>query len=187
LRAIEVDGSGRARGVVWVDRESGTEMRARSVGISVCFGLGPACCCSPARRAARTAWAQVRAPSDATSWTMTKAEGVGPRMPPGPVPVEGRCLYLPRFDARDLSAPSPGRGFGVQVYQLQAPGNQSYFIAVAFAEMLPRPENRETLHATKRDAWGTPILHIDCVYSRAELALAAKQTAALRAVAEVAA
>lgn len=31
-----------------------------------------------------------------------------------------------------------------------------------FGEMLPHPDNRVTLHATKRDKWGIPLVHIDC-------------------------
>jgi choline dehydrogenase-like flavoprotein len=31
-----------------------------------------------------------------------------------------------------------------------------------FGEMLPRPENRVTLHATRKDKWGIPIVHIEC-------------------------
>jgi choline dehydrogenase-like flavoprotein len=28
--------------------------------------------------------------------------------------------------------------------------------------MLPRPDNRVTLHPTRKDKWGIPIVHIDC-------------------------
>lgn len=31
-----------------------------------------------------------------------------------------------------------------------------------FAEMLPNPSNRVTLHPTRKDRWGMPIVHIDC-------------------------
>ena len=31
-----------------------------------------------------------------------------------------------------------------------------------FGEMLPNPENRVTLHATKKDEWGLPVLNIHC-------------------------
>jgi len=33
-----------------------------------------------------------------------------------------------------------------------------------FGEMLPNPDNRVTLHATKTDEWGIPQLRIDCVH-----------------------
>jgi choline dehydrogenase-like flavoprotein len=31
-----------------------------------------------------------------------------------------------------------------------------------FGEMLPRPDNRITLHPTRVDKWGIPLVHIDC-------------------------
>jgi choline dehydrogenase-like flavoprotein len=33
-----------------------------------------------------------------------------------------------------------------------------------FGEMLPDPNNRVTLHPSRRDRWGVPIVHIDCAY-----------------------
>ena len=41
--------------------------------------------------------------------------------------------------------------------------------------MLPRPENRVTLDPKRRDAWGIPVLHIDCRYGQAELVRAREQ------------
>ncbi|HEX8028678.1 MAG TPA: GMC family oxidoreductase [Vicinamibacterales bacterium] len=40
-----------------------------------------------------------------------------------------------------------------------------------FGEMLPRAENRCTLHPTTVDAWGIPVLHIDCAWGPNELAI----------------
>jgi choline dehydrogenase-like flavoprotein len=31
-----------------------------------------------------------------------------------------------------------------------------------FGEMVPRPDNRVTLHPTRTDKWGIPLVHIDC-------------------------
>jgi choline dehydrogenase-like flavoprotein len=93
---------------------------------------------------------------------------------------------LPRFDARELVAPSPGRGFGVQLYQFWAGRGRSYFVAVAFAEMIPRPENRVILDERRRDVFGIPILRVDCTHGPAERAQACEQAAALRALAEIA-
>jgi choline dehydrogenase-like flavoprotein len=50
--------------------------------------------------------------------------------------------------------------------------------------MPPRSENRVTLHPKRRDAWGIPILHIDCRYSDADLALAREQATAIREISE---
>ncbi|WP_369127023.1 GMC family oxidoreductase [Bradyrhizobium yuanmingense] len=52
--------------------------------------------------------------------------------------------------------------------------------------MLPRAENRVTLHPTRRDIWGIPVLHIDCRYSEADLARARDQAAAIREIAATA-
>ena len=40
-----------------------------------------------------------------------------------------------------------------------------------FGEMLPRGENRATVHPTRVDAWGIPVLHIECSWGPNELAL----------------
>ena len=40
-----------------------------------------------------------------------------------------------------------------------------------FGEMLPRAENRCTLHPATVDAWGIPVLHIDCAWGPNELAI----------------
>jgi choline dehydrogenase-like flavoprotein len=114
------------------------------------------------------------------------AEGTGPPLSSEFSPEDGRCLYLPRFDARCLPKPGPGRGFGVQVYQRPVSKAQSGFSASSFAEMLPRPENRVMLDATRRDAWGIPVLHIDCRHRDAELAQVREQLSALRELAGVA-
>jgi choline dehydrogenase-like flavoprotein len=52
--------------------------------------------------------------------------------------------------------------------------------------MPPRPQNRVMLDPSRRDAWGIPVLHIDCVHGDAELKRAREQTAAVRALAELA-
>ena len=81
-------------------------------------------------------------------------EGFGPPQAHWAMPEQGRCLYLPRFDARSSPVPRPARGFGVQVYQLPVAGGRPYFVGFTFTEMLPRPENRVTLDPVRRDAWG---------------------------------
>ena len=107
-------------------------------------------------------------------------------MPPELEQRSNRCLYIPRFDARSSAVPNPGRGYGVQVYQSPGSGGQSHFAALSFGEMIPRPENRVTLDPRRRDAWGVPILHIDCAHSDIELARARDQTQALRDLADLA-
>jgi glucoside 3-dehydrogenase (cytochrome c) catalytic subunit len=100
-------------------------------------------------------------------------------------------IYVPRF--RNVTSRHPDfiRGYGFQggagragwQAALRAPG-----IGAAlkerltqlgpwtmnfggFGEMLPREENRATLHPTLVDAWGIPSLHIECQWSENELAI----------------
>jgi choline dehydrogenase-like flavoprotein len=61
----------------------------------------------------------------------------------------------------------------------------THFSAASFGEMVPRSENLVTLDPKQRDAWGVPVLHIDCHYGEAELALVREQELALRELAEV--
>jgi choline dehydrogenase-like flavoprotein len=74
----------------------------------------------------------------------------------------------------------------VQLYQEPASGERSYFTASSFAEMLPQPENQVTLDPERRDAWGIPVLRIDCTHRNGELRRARAQIAALRELAELA-
>jgi choline dehydrogenase-like flavoprotein len=113
------------------------------------------------------------------------AAGEGPPISSEAHP-EPRCVYLPRFDARELPEPSPQQGFGVQVSQTSTGQGRSRFTASCFAEMRPRLENWVTLHPTRQDAWGIPVLQIDCRHGPEEITLAHKQVAAMRELAEVA-
>ena len=100
-------------------------------------------------------------------------------------------IYVPRF--RNLTARHPDfiRGYGFQGAAgrsgwedaLRSPGIGPAFKARlsqlgpwtmsfwGFGEMLPREENRATLHPTLVDAWGIPTLHIECRWSDNELAI----------------
>ncbi len=100
-------------------------------------------------------------------------------------------IYVPRF--RNVTSRHPDfiRGYGFQGgagregwhAALRAPGigpalkrrltelgpwSMSF---AGFGEMLPREENRATLHPTLVDAWGIPSLHIECRWSENELAI----------------
>jgi len=128
------------------------------------------------------------------------ASGRAGALPDGPHQIDrgGLRIAAPgairsRGGALPLSCPlrQPGAagtayepGFGVQVYQSAGNGAWSDFGAVSFAEMLPRAENRVTFDTNQRDAWGIPVLRIDCSHSQAELSRAHEQTVALRAIAE---
>ena len=64
---------------------------------------------------------------------------------------------------------SPGIGLALKQRLSQlGPWSMSF---AGFGEMLPREENRATLHPTLVDAWGIPSLHIECRWSENELAI----------------
>jgi choline dehydrogenase-like flavoprotein len=188
-REIEVDRSGRVRGVVWIDQRNRSEERTSAALVFVCASALESTRLLLLSRSPESPDG-LGASSGALGrylmdHVLLRAEGKGPPLPPGAPIEEGRCLYLARFDARDSSTPGPERGFGVQIQQ-SADVRRSSFFADSFAEMLPRPENRVTLHSTRRDAWNIPVLHIDCSHSSGELFRAREQASALRELASLA-
>jgi choline dehydrogenase-like flavoprotein len=189
-REIEVDGTGRVRGVAWIDQQTRTDERARAPLVFLCASALESTRLLLLSRPPRSPGGLGAASGVLGRYLMdhvrVRAEGSGPTQSPGLPPENDRCLYLPRFDARDSIAPGPGRGYGVQLFQLAASAERTRFVAASFAEMIPRPENRVTLDPKRRDAWGIPVLHIDCSVGDAELIRARKQTTALRELAEVA-
>jgi choline dehydrogenase-like flavoprotein len=100
-------------------------------------------------------------------------------------------LYIPRF--RNVSEPAEGfvRGYGFQgsgsPVRTGLPSNRPGIGARTkdeagtmlgwrigfsmFGEMLPYAENRVTLHPTKKDKWGIPLVHIDAKYGANEIAM----------------
>ena len=189
VREIEVDESGHVSGVVWIDRRAHSEARASSRLVFLCASALESTrllLLSSARRNSDGLGGQSGVLGRyLMDHLRVRGWGKGPPLLPGPAPEEGRCLYLPRFEARDLSAPGMGRGFGVQINQTPVDGGRSISI-VSFGEMLPRPANRVTLHPRRRDAWGIPVLHVDCSHGPGELSRAQDQTSAVRELAEVA-
>ncbi|MEO6092853.1 MAG: GMC family oxidoreductase [Novosphingobium sp.] len=98
-------------------------------------------------------------------------------------------LYIPRY--RNVTEPGDGfiRGYGYQGgvsrmgwrnAALGRPGVGAelkertrklgpWFAYVGgFGEMLPNPNNRVTLHPSRTDKWGVPIVHIDCAIGENE-------------------
>lgn len=116
-------------------------------------------------------------------------------------------IYIPRY--RNLTEDADGyvRGYGFQGgvsrmgWQSMAmhPGLVGADIKAAarkvgpwvafisgFGEMLPNPENRVTLHPTRKDQWGMPIPHIDCSFGDNERKMAKQILADGRAMIEAA-
>jgi choline dehydrogenase-like flavoprotein len=189
-REIEVDGSGRARGVVWIDRRNRTEERARAPLVFLCASALESTRLLLLSRPARSPNGLGATSGVLGRYLMDhvriRAEGQGPSLSPRHPFEPGRCLYLPRFESRDLSTPGPGRGFGVQIMQSTTSEGRSHFMAISFAEMLPRHENRVMLDHKQRDAWGIPVLYIDCSHGQAEQLVASDQVSALRELVDVA-
>jgi choline dehydrogenase-like flavoprotein len=64
------------------------------------------------------------------------------------------------------------KGVGLELKQrLRNPGRWGMLL-VGFGEMLPRADNRVTLHETRKDKWGIPLVHIDCTHGENERKLA---------------
>jgi choline dehydrogenase-like flavoprotein len=90
-------------------------------------------------------------------------------------------IYIPSFRNR---AGDEGRGFRRGYSILGSVGRIApgwFFMAVG--EMLPRAENRVTLDASKRDAWGIPVARIRCEHSDNERAMVRDMIATLEQLA----
>ena len=190
VREIETDKSGCVRGVIWIDQRSRSKQHAYAPLVFLCASALESTRLLLLSRSPRspdglgaTSGALGRYLMDHVALAV---EGTGPPLSSELSPQDHRCLYLPRFDARCSPTPRPVRGFGVQVYQWPISKARSGFLAVSFAEMLPRPENLVKLDAKRRDAWGIPVLHIDCRHGDAEMAQFRGQLSALWELAEVA-
>ncbi len=115
-------------------------------------------------------------------------------------------IYIPRF--RNVTEEADGyvRGYGYQGGVIRLGGKPSasqpgfgaemkanarklgpwmVFIS-GFGEMLPDPNNRVSLHATRKDKWGLPILHIDCAMGANEKKMAKQVLADGKAMVEAA-
>jgi choline dehydrogenase-like flavoprotein len=109
-------------------------------------------------------------------------------------------IYVPRFRNLEEKHPDFLRGYGFQggaslvkwghafalpgfgaSFKQQVRDTRTWSMNFSgFAECLPRFENHVRLHETRVDAWGIPILHIDCAFGDNEK----KQVADMAATAE---
>ena len=123
---------------------------------------------------------------------------------------DGRAngIYIPRF--RNLKDKQPGfiRGYGLQGrvgqgysynHARQLPGfgadwkklvrenpNEVSFFLGAWCEMLPRFDNRVTIDPNKVDAWGIPVLKIECSFGDNERAMAKDAVATIQEMVDAA-
>jgi choline dehydrogenase-like flavoprotein len=189
-RQIDVDNAGRVSGVFWINGQTRNEERAYAPLVFLCASTLESTRLLLLSRSARSPNGLGGSSNALGRYLMDhlplRIDGIGPPLTSYPPVEDGRCIYLPRFDARDLATPNPGRGFGVQVTQTSPSEDHSVTMAVSFGEMLPRQENRVSLDPKRVDAWGIPVLHIDCAHNDAELSRARAQATALRELLEVA-
>jgi choline dehydrogenase-like flavoprotein len=116
------------------------------------------------------------------------------------------AIYIPRY--RNVTEPGEGyvRGFGYQGGAMRTGGrpraNEAGLGAEmkekarklgpwmtyisGFGEMLPNPDNRVTLHKSRKDKWGLPIPHIECVFGPNEKAMVKQILADGKAMTEAA-
>ncbi|HYE73027.1 MAG TPA: GMC family oxidoreductase, partial [Blastocatellia bacterium] len=117
-------------------------------------------------------------------------------------------IYIPKF--RNVWDKNPNfiRGYGMQgrasqgytyAHAKQLPGFGAQFKKLvrenptevtfglgAWCEMLPRKENRVTIDPKKVDAWGIPVLHVECTHSDNERAMAKDALVAIQEMADAA-
>lgn len=75
---------------------------------------------------------------------------------------------------RRIGARSDGPGVGADFKNGNRKPGPWHIWILPFGEMLPDPNNRITLHASRRDAWGMPVPVIDCVMGPNEHAMMAR-------------
>lgn len=184
VRRIDVDANGCVSGVTWYDRATRSERSAQAPIVFLC-----ASALETARILLTSRTARAPEGLGAGSGALGKfimdhltlsCAGEGPALPGGrETPTPGRCVYLPKLAGID-----GGRPFSVQIYRWSIPGGRSRFTGVTFSEMRPRADNRISLDSSRTDAFGNPVLRINCRYDEAELAAAAAQAEGLRALAK---
>jgi choline dehydrogenase-like flavoprotein len=188
VRDVAVDDSGHAAGVNWFDRASRRIRGARAPIVFLCASTLSTTRILLSSRTARHPEGIGAASGVLGRYLMdhiyVQGTGIGGALPGEPVANEaGRCVFLPRFD-RCSGTGAGGRGFGIQVFRWSAERGRSHFVAGAFGEMTPRAHNRVLLDKTFLDAWGLPVLRIECRRDESDRLLAAQQREAIRAVAQ---
>jgi choline dehydrogenase-like flavoprotein len=188
---VTVDATGRARGVVFVDRHQRTEHEVRGRVVVLC--------------ASSIESVRILLHSTSTSHphglgnsSGTLGTGItdhvmifeaGPHASPEPDPREDPYdfgafsgIFVPSFrNANGKQDADFLRGYSFlgSVGRL-GPG----WFLMAFGEMLARPENRITLDPSRRDAWGIPVARIRCVHSDNEHRMIRDMQASLRDLAQ---
>jgi hypothetical protein len=111
VREIETDRSGRVQGVIWLDQRNRTEHFAPAHLVFLCASTLESTRILLLSRSSQSGGGLGAASGVLGRCLMdhvqVSAKGHGPPLLPGSPPQVGRCLYLPRFDARGLPVPPP--------------------------------------------------------------------------------
>ena len=185
---VRIGRDGRASGVVWRDRATGAEMSAKAPIVFVCASALESTRILLSSRSASGESIGSRSGAlgaHLMDHVIVYCDGIGGAIANGQEPfVQGRCVYLPRFDLREGQT-AKARGYGVQIHRWSMGPSRSHMTAVSFGEMTPRKENRVVLDRERKDAWGLPVLRIACRHDDAELDRAKEQSAGLKEIADV--
>jgi choline dehydrogenase-like flavoprotein len=196
------DKTGRADGVVFVDRNTRAEHRAYADVVVLCASgiesvrllLNSACPSHPdglgnsSGLLGRYFMDQTPSLLFASDPRRRGYEVVNPA-PDDPyyAPVGG--IYIPRFqNVDDITHTDFARGYGVQgtIGRLPVPDDEPAAVGLmGFGEMLPYFDNRITVHRKRVDAWGIPVPNIKLSITENEQALMREQMRGLRELAEV--
>jgi choline dehydrogenase-like flavoprotein len=191
-RVLVDDATGRATGVRYVDRLTHAETLIEARAIAVCGStietarllLASACPKHPDGLANSSGQVGRNLMDHAFVQLMAALPEPGDAPP---VFFDGaHAIFVPRFmNLENPRAEGFLRGYGVWGginrggHDTRIGRGEVATPLVAFGEMLPREDNRVTLHPDRRDEWGMPIPHIDCKWSDNELAMMAHMRATL--------
>jgi choline dehydrogenase-like flavoprotein len=178
VKHILIDAStGRATGVQVVDRNDkqtrevlgGVIVLAASAFESVRILLNSACPRHPAGIGGSSGALGHFVGDHLFHWAAASVSSNGePAVPSIPEPADAydwapTRLYIPDFWQRKAPHDRFGR-YGVQI-SFAHPAGTSIASMSFQGEMMPRFENRLTIDRSKADAWGIPVVHIDCTHS----------------------
>ena len=186
--------TGRADGVVFVDRVTKQEHRAKASVVMLCASTIESIRLLLNSGVGNSSGLLGRFFMDqAPSLTFGSIPGVrgwekDESAPFDPVYPPAGGVYIPRFHNLD-GAPKPGFARGVAFQGAmgrfpQPEDSAAAFALMGYGEMLPRYDNRVTVDPRRTDAWGVPIPHIRCAPDENERTLMREQ---VRLVKEMAA
>jgi choline dehydrogenase-like flavoprotein len=179
VRKVDLDTTGAASGVTWVDRGSKQIRRAHAPLVFLCASALESTRILLASGVGKSSDALGRYLMD---HIVVSGDGESAGLAGGlEVETPGRCVHVPRLDARNGAHSTP---YGVQLYRWSKGPERTHFTGVSFAEMAPRAENRVTLDPERTDACGNAVLRFECSHDAEDIAVATEQSQAIREIAD---